>query len=69
MPKTKPSTLTHGECASLVRSARKATKMAYAPYSRYRVGTALLAATPPISSLRAPFAPFSLRGSSYRFSP
>lgn len=34
--------LTHGECMALVRAARKATKDSYAPYSRYRVGAAVL---------------------------
>ncbi len=39
---SKNSLLTHGECMTLIRNARRATKLAYAPYSRYRVGAALL---------------------------
>ena len=35
--------LTHGECMALIRAARKATKDSYAPYSRYRVGAAVIA--------------------------
>jgi cytidine deaminase len=43
MPKLTIPTLTRGECSSLIRSARRAALHAYAPYSRYRVGAALLA--------------------------